>query len=56
MKKKLILWLVWLLLLPFVFLFYLGSDLVKLRWPPTCLFKIKLVYQSIYERFILGKS
>ncbi|PQA59160.1 hypothetical protein [Siphonobacter curvatus] len=40
-----------LLALPFTFLFYLGTDLVKLKWPMGCVLKTQMVYQSVRFKF-----
>lgn len=53
--KKLIFWIVWLILVIPVFLYYLFSDITS-RFPPSCLLKTQLVYNNVFGRFILGKA
>lgn len=62
LRKKILFWLVWLVFLPFLWLFLsvktLLKDASRRNWynPTPYWWKIRLIRQSVYEKMVLQKE
>ncbi|MDQ1085650.1 putative membrane protein [Siphonobacter sp. SORGH_AS 1065] len=48
--KKVVFWILAFFYLPFVFMFYVGSDIYRLRKKTTCILKTRMIFQDVYGK------